>query len=274
MTRIEKIRNYLLPNDLHLQFFVALMQLIKKFNPTTLKIVALFELLCVCIEKEDLCYKIVRKSDLSRLKAEKDHLRDDVVAGIKDHLKSCLRHFDIAVCEAAYRLMVVFNNSNKPISLIHLPYDAETIAINKMLQEFWSKHAADVKITGLTEWLEELRIRNDAFNQLAIAYNEQQSEKPLFQPKDARKETDEAYKNIVYVINALIIMEGEEAYATFVIELNTLIKHYNNLLAQHLGRVHAEKEREKAKKEQEEKEQKEKEQGTENKEQGSDENKN
>jgi hypothetical protein len=250
MIRIEKVRNYLLPNDLHLQFFVALMYLIKKFNPSALKIVALFEILCACIEKEDICYKIVRKSDLSRLKAEKDHLRDDVVAGIKDHLKSCLRHFDIAVCEAAYRLMVIFINYNKPISLIHLPYDAETVSIYNMLQEFESKHASDVKITGLTEWLNELRIRNDAFNQLAIAYNEQQAEKPLFQPKNARKETDEAYKNIVYVVNALMIMEGEEAYTNFVIELNTLVKHYNNLLAQHLGRVHAEKEREKAKKEQ------------------------
>jgi hypothetical protein len=127
-----------------------------------------------------------------------------------------------------------------------------------MLQELESeKYASDVDITGLTEWLTELRSRNNAFNQLAIAYNEQQSEKPLFQPKNARKETDAAYKNIVYVINALIIMEGEEAYSPFVIELNTLIKHYNDLLMQHLGRVHAKKEREKKEREEREKREKE-----------------
>jgi hypothetical protein len=254
MIRIEKVRNYLMPNDLHLQFFVALIYLIKKFNPAALKINVLFDLLCACIEKEDTCYKVVRKSDFSRLKEESDHARDDIVAGIKNHLKSRHKHFDLAVCEATNRLMIVFDNYDNPTPLIHLPYDAETIAINNMLQELESeKHASDVDITGLGEWLIELRSRNNAFNQLVIAYNEQQSEKPLFRPKNARKETDEVYKNIVYVINALMIMEGEEAYSPFVIELNTLVKHYNDLLMQHLGRVHAKKEKEKKEREEREK---------------------
>jgi hypothetical protein len=36
-------------------------------------------------------------------------------------------------------------------------------------------------------------------------------------------------------------MEGETAYAPFVTELNELIKHYNDLFAQHAGRNKAKK---------------------------------
>jgi hypothetical protein len=54
--------------------------------------------------------------------------------------------------------------------------------------------------------------------------------------KDVRNETDGAYNKIVLVINALIVMNGETEYAPFVNELNELIKHYNDLIAQHRGR--------------------------------------
>jgi hypothetical protein len=253
MIRIEKVRNYRLSNALHLQFFVALINLIKKHNSEALKITALFLLLRACIEREELCHKIIHKSDLSVMKANKDHLRDNIVAGMKNQLISDLLHFDPLVGEAAYRLMLVFNTYNKPTPIINLPYDAETAAINNMLNEFEGKYLADLKITGLDAWANELRIRNDAFDQVAIAYNEQQSEKPPFLPKEVRRETDAVYKDIVLVISAAIVTEGDAAYVPFVTELNTLIKHYNDLLMQHLGRVQAKKEKVKKKKEQEDK---------------------
>jgi hypothetical protein len=103
------------------------------------------------------------------------------------------------------------------------------------------KYSADVQASGLTTWVAELHQRNDKFDRLARAYNEQQAEESLFQFKDIRSETDEAYKKVTLVINALIIMKGETAYAPFVTELNTLIKHYNDLLAQHLRRNSAKK---------------------------------
>ena len=94
-----------------------------------------------------------------------------------------------------------------------------------------------MQAAGLTVWVAELRARNDEFDRLAKAYNEQQAAKPPFKIVDVRRETDEAYRNIVLVINALIVMDGETEYAPFVTELNELIKHYSDLTAQHRGRV-------------------------------------
>lgn len=254
---IKNIRIYLLSLALHLQFLIEVMNLIKKFDPDVLKIRKLFDALCAAIEKEDRCHKVVRKSSISDLKQETDHTRDQLVLGIKDVLKSALRHFDKAVRDAAYRLKIVFDTYNRPTQIIHLPYDAETIAVNDLLKEFEEKYAEDIQITGLTPWIQKLHTCNDEFENLEKSYTEQQAEKPLFQTKDARKESDKAYKDIVYVINGNIISEGEASeatYATFVAEFNAIIKRYNDRIAQHLGRLQAEKDKNEEEEENESKE--------------------
>jgi hypothetical protein len=239
-------------NGLHLQFFVALVDLIKKFPFIASKIGVLFDILRECIEKEDISYKVIRKSNISELKAEKDRSRDDIVVAIKNMLKSVLLHFDEKVRDAARRLKIVFDTYDKPTPIIKLPYDAETIAINNLVHDFENKYAADIQLTGLTEWVRELAVRNNDFIQLTVSYNEQLSEKTPLRPKETRQATDDAYKDIVTAIEGLIVLEMKEKslkdetlseYYPFVVELNNLITHYNNQIAQHLGRIHAEKEK-------------------------------
>jgi len=51
--------------------------------------------------------------------------------------------------------------------------------------------------------------------------------------KDARKKTDEAYKQICDIINVYIVLEGGAAYETFVKTLNAVlakyaVKHHNH----------------------------------------------
>jgi hypothetical protein len=234
--KIENIHGLHLSNALHLQFVGETKGLIEKYSPSALKIVPQYDDLRVKIEKEDLCYKVIRKSDLSEAKENADQARDAVIIGISEAVRTAVRHFESAVSEAAKRLKIVLDAYNMPVSLIRLPYDAETVSIVNLLQEFDGKYLADVQTTGLTPWVTELRARNEEFDRLAKAYNEQQAEKPPFSMKDARNETDEAYGKIVLVINALTVMEGETAYAPFVTELNELIKHYSDLIAQHRGR--------------------------------------
>jgi hypothetical protein len=233
---IKNINSQHLSHALHLQFVSETKELITKFNPSALKIVSQYNDFCTKIEKEDLCYKVIRKSDLSEAKEDADQSRDAVIAGVNDAVRTAVRHFDPAVSEAAKRLKIVLDAYSTPKPLIRLPYDAETVSVANLLQEFEGKYHADVQSTGLTAWVAELHARNDKFDRLAKASNEQQAAKPPFRMKDARNETDDAYRKIVLVINALTVMEGETAYAPFVTELNELIKHYSDLIAQHRGR--------------------------------------
>ncbi|MDR2026128.1 MAG: DUF6261 family protein [Prevotellaceae bacterium] len=238
---IKSISTRLLNLALHLQFVNDTKSLITKFPFLSSKIAPQYAAFCASIEKEDLCYKVIRKSDLSESKESADHARDAVITGLNEAVRTAIRHFDPAVSEAAKRLKIVLDTYNTPKSIALLSYDAETVAVANLLQEFEGKYAADVQTAGLTAWVTELHGRNDAFDRLTKAYNEQQAAKPPFKMKDVRNETDKAYRNIVFVINALIVMEGETEYTPFVTELNELIKHYAGLIAQHAGRNKAKK---------------------------------
>ncbi|MDR0604932.1 MAG: DUF6261 family protein, partial [Bacteroidales bacterium] len=254
MKIISSLKNYRMPHGLHLQFFVAFITLVKKFEVLIPKLGVLFDMLQEYVEKEDTSYKVVRKSDISEQKAEKDRLRDDIVVAIKNMLKSFLFHFDERVRDAAKRVKIIFDNYNKPTPIIKLPYDAETIAINNFIQELENKYAADIQLLGLTDWINELTVRNAAFEQLTISYNEQLSEKTPLRPKETRQATDDAYKDIITVIEGTVVLEMKEKglkditeseYYPFISELNNLITHYNIQIARHIGRLLAEKEKEK-----------------------------
>jgi hypothetical protein len=277
MNALKNIHNhYYLNHGLHLQYSKEVQELLEKFDPEALNISPQFDIFKISVNREDMCYKIVLKSDLSEIKEDADDDRDDTLVGLNKAIQAAARHFNPEVKKAGKKIKIVIDKYNHPKAMRLLPYDAETVTIENFIQELTSKYAQDLEITSLTEWINKLAAENAEFDRQVKAYAEQQAEKPSFRMKDVRKETDKACKDIVAILNADIIRYGESSYSTFISEWNTLIKHYNDLLAQHKGRNKEKKERakkekeeqEKAEKEQAEKEQKEKEQGTGNKEQG------
>jgi hypothetical protein len=96
---------------------------------------------------------------------------------------------------------------------------------------------------GLENWVTELDTQNQAFAQLAAQYNVEQASRPAYNHKESRKGVDLAYIDIVKRITAWVEIEGEAAWRPFVNELNALITHYHDILAQHLGRVHSKKQK-------------------------------
>jgi hypothetical protein len=234
--KIASINSQHLSQASHLRFSTETKDMIAKFDPEKLKIIPQYAVFCTKVEQEDLCYKIIRKSNLSEAKQIADKARDAVIIGINEAVRAALRHVDPAVCEAAKKLKILVDAYNMPKPLVKLPYDAETAAVFNLLQELEGKYVSDVQAAGLKKYVTQLREHNEEFDRLTKAYNEQKAAKPPIRMKDARNETDEAFKNVVLVVNAFIIVDGETAYAPFVTELNELIKHYKDLIAQHRGR--------------------------------------
>jgi Skp family chaperone for outer membrane proteins len=236
---LKNVKSYRFTNALHLQFTLEILVLLTKFDWLKLKLIDLFDIFKVCIEQEESCYKIVHKSNLSNLKQESDYARDTIIVGIKHMLKAGIRHFDKEIREAAQRLKIVFDTYDKPVLLIKLPYDAETAAINKLLNELNAKYTDDLQKTGITSWAVELQAKNEEFDHLVKSYHDEASKKTSIRLADARKETDKIYQELVIFINSLIVVDKGNSYEQFVTEFNTLVKHYNDLLAQHIGRIHA-----------------------------------
>jgi hypothetical protein len=240
---IRNLKTNLLLLAWHLQFMLGLFLLSDKYKTVRMRLSELLTNLRACVDNEDLCYRVGRKSDLSSEKEEVDKARDELVVAIRGFLKVSAHHSEDNVKKATNRVKIVFDKYNQPKKINLLSYDAETVAINNMLQELEEKNQQDIQLIGIENWFLQLKIKNNEFEQLSLSYNVQQSEKPTFTAAEARKETDAAYKEFVTALEGLMILEkNEPEFVAFAKELNTWIKHYNDLVAQHQGRLHADDE--------------------------------
>jgi hypothetical protein len=253
MELIKNLKKKLLSNGWHLEFMVGMLLFSDQYNTVRMKLSGVLTKLRASVSKEDLSYKVIRKSDYSRLKAKLDKERDDLIVGFRETLKGALHHFNEAIREAANRIKLVFDEYNKPTLLNDLPYDAETIAINNMVEELETNYKQDIQLVGMANWLLELKSLNSDFEQLMLGYNREQAGKPGFNSLEARKETDEAYQLFVKALEGLMILEPEEPeLVAFAGELNTWIKRYNTMAEQHKGRIHSGEENEENEEEEEE----------------------
>lgn len=240
---IHEINPSQFTNGLHNQLAAEIKNLYAKHNPQAFNIVPQFDIFCVELDKEDECFKIVRKDNYSVLKEEVDFERDSILLGMTDAIKSALRHYKPEVKEAARRLKILVDEYNRPVPMVRQPYDAETASIRSLLQDLNKKYAVDMELTGIVEWAQELAAKNNAFEQLVNASNEQKAQKSDMRMLEARKNVDRAWKNILILIQADIIRDGDEKYKDFVAEWNALVKHYSDIWAQHQGRNKAKKEK-------------------------------
>lgn len=257
MKELEKTHSPYFNDGLHIQFATDVENLLTKLDTNKFNIAPQLDIFHVELVREGNCYKVVRKSNYSELKAEVDEERDIVSLGFRDAIRMNLRHFNSARREAAKRLNRLYGSYNRPVPIVRQPYDVETASLDAFLLDLNKHYAADIEILELSEWITELSRLNAKFRELTEASNKEKAQKANLRMSDARKKVDIAMKNIIKVIEGDIIRNTDINYDDFIAEWNTLIKHYNDIWAQHLGRNKAK--REKAKKEQEEKEKKEQE---------------
>jgi hypothetical protein len=127
----------------------------------------------------------------------------------------------------------VLDNFNRT-PLVKLSYDAETAAINALLLEL-GKYEADIVTVGVQNWVDGLRRKNSEFDALAKQYHDEVTEKPEYNMQNARIGIEPVLRTMFGFIEGLDVMEGEGTYAQAVQSLNTIIKHYNDVYAQHKG---------------------------------------
>lgn len=229
---ISKIKFSRLRNGEHVQFHTEVDELITAKTPAALGIEAQYAIYRPLFGNEYEAFDVIRKSAVTDELETADVLRDSIFSGLNGIVKSALNHFDAEVKKAANRVWVVFSSFGN-ISV--LAYDEETVSIRKLNAELTTNYAADVQLLGLTGWLTELTNKNDAFDALMKQRYTEDSGKTTLRIKPLRLEVDEAYRKISKRIDALIEVNGEDAYKDFVLELNKRIDKYNNIIARREG---------------------------------------
>lgn len=217
-----------LRNEEHFQFHTSFRDLVERMHPSTLKIEALFTVYLEAYANELEALNIIRKSLITDELVIADDVRDDVARGFYDAVKSGLNHFNAEVRMASRRIQVMLDTYG---NIANKTYEAETGALNGMIKELTTTYSADVATAGYTGWVTELEAKNRAFDDLKNFRYSDEAAKTTLRMKQERVKTDNIYRQITERMNALIVVEGDAAYAGFVKELNERIQGFNNTIA-------------------------------------------
>jgi hypothetical protein len=189
------------------------------------------------VEQEEIIYKWVRKSDFTEKKAEADHARDKTCKGIAAIVRADMKHFDPVMRDYAahvYNLLEVYGN------ITTVDYDSETANIDNLVIRLRSRDYQEaVAALGIVGWIDELYNQNELFKTYVDAATDEKIVKPETDPRTARRQTDEALRAITNRITSLVVLNGKLDYAEFITEFNVLTDHYNTLVHEHYGRLHA-----------------------------------
>ena len=228
--KINQIALNRLRNDANFQFHTEFKELAERLGPEALNIKPQFEAYLPHYEKVDLAFKKIVKSSITEQMQEADKARDNIWRGLVETNTTALRHFSEEVQAAAKRLKIVFDTYG---NIAKKTFNEQTSATYNILQDLESsKYAPDVARVGLSQWVSELKARNNAFAVLVRDRVDEGSVKVDIVLKKARTQLDEAYYSIVERVNAFVVIEGVASYEPFIRKLNLSVAKYALLAMQ------------------------------------------
>lgn len=175
------------------------------------------------IDNEDIALKISQKSLNTDKIAASDSRRDSLFVGLKSIVKAQLAVTDPEIQNAAKVIMQLIKDYDINVKG---QLDKETGLMINFINDLETKYSAQVEKLALDTFLAQLKESNNAVRNYTANRTEEELAKPGFTLNAARKETDKVYKEVIKLINAHILLEGEADYKNLVTLQNKEIVHY------------------------------------------------
>ena len=209
------------------------------------------------IDEEDASIARLRREDKTELVENKDRERDNAATGVWYQLKSFEFHWDTEKVQASKRLINIYDTFRKDI---RSNYKKESEAIDNMLQQMCGttggniagsttgtgggmgggmtggdtstlSYTADVTLLGLAPWLDKVKQTNDEFKSIFSARESDRTQVELMKEvKDTRRKADGIFRNIINMLNFLVMTNGIAQYETLIARINVVIGEWNETL--------------------------------------------
>lgn len=175
------------------------------------------------IDNEDLALKISQKSLNSDKIAANDSRRDSIFNGMKKMVNAQMSVTDPEILQAAIAINQLIKDYNINVKD---QLDKETGMMINFINDLETKYASQVEKLALNGFLTQLKETNNNVRRYTADRMAEELAKPGFTLNEARKETDKVYKEVIKLINAHILLEGEADYKNLVTLQNKEIVHY------------------------------------------------
>ena len=175
------------------------------------------------VAAEDEALKISQKSLLTDEIAKADSNRDALYAGYKKAVEGFLA-MPIADMAQAAKVLAQHIKDYKINTADQL--DKETGLLVNFISDLEDKYAAQVAKLGLTAFVTNLKEANERVRTLTLQRTNEKIGITVGALKAARTASDDAYRALVKMVNALALVYGEKDYTAFIDYANTEITHY------------------------------------------------
>lgn len=177
----------------------------------------------VAVAAEDEALKISQKSLLTDDIAKADNDRDALYAGYKKAVEAFLA-MPIADMAQAAKVLAQHIKDYKINTAGQL--DKETGLLVNFITDLEDKYSAQVAKLGLTAFVTNLKEANERVRMLTLQRTNEKMGVTVGALKAARTASDDAYRALVKMVNALALVYGEKDYTAFIDYANTEITHY------------------------------------------------
>ena len=175
------------------------------------------------VAAEDEALKISQKSLLTDDITKADSDRDALYAGYKKAVEAFLA-MPIADMAQAAKVLAQHIKDYKINTAGQL--DKETGLLVNFITDLEDKYSEQVAKLGLTAFVTNLKEANERVRTLTLQRTNEKMGVTVGALKAARTASDDAYRALVKMVNALALVYGEKDYTAFIDYANTEITHY------------------------------------------------
>lgn len=223
MKEIQDISLPRMNNGAHFTFVSNILARAEADSKVKAKAAELVTALKEAVAAEDEALKISQKSLLTDEIAKADSNRDALYAGYKKAVEG-FQAMPIADMAQAAKELAQHIKDYRISTTDQL--DKETGLLVNFIADLETKFATQVTTLSLTAFVTNLKEANERVRTLTLQRTEDRMALPIGAMKTARATSDEAYRQLVKMVNALALVFGETDYADFIDYVNTEIVHF------------------------------------------------
>ena len=183
------------------------------------KVLTPYDAAFLVLDKE---LKTSQKSMLTDAIVQNDELRDTLYMSYKQMVGQMV---GIAIPEMAEAAKILNQHIKDYRINVKAQLDKETGLLKNFIADLQEKYAEQVETLSLTSVVTKMQAANEKVNELIQQRADEYATRNVGATKQARMKVDEAYRNLILVINAYMVMEDDnEDYIAFAKHQNEEIK--------------------------------------------------
>lgn len=231
--QIKKIHSLILQNEEHVQFNKYVQEYAADLDVELLRIEAQTADHQLKLASEKAVLDLVQQNTYTKRVSLADNQRDAPIRGFFAVVKGLLHHYDPEIRQAAENIYVI---NQKFSDICYLSNEKQSSACESFVTALKAA-SADINKLDLLAWVTEIEKSQANFELVVRSRNSEDDARPAYNMKVARVATDESYNALVDRINAMITIDGDAKFATFVTKLNNRIDDYHATMARRNAQV-------------------------------------